>query len=218
MTTQNILELAKQGNTQAITTLMNKALETKEITVQVSITGKSMTIIGESQANVEQSFFVDYVRQTIKELKLSTVKTVYIRGQITDTKNPIWTQIIDLKDEILAQNDAQNGQSNFVSQFNNSQVFNILIQFREIINTIFLGGILGILFFNLFWEQQPKTVEWEYKTESFEDTMFDSSINRIGQEGWELVFARRALTGEDYSRRGIYECIFKRPKQKSNEK
>lgn len=213
MTTQNILELAKQGNTQAITTLMNKALETKEITVQVSITGKSMTIIGESQANVEQSFFVDYVRQTIKELKLSTVKTVYIKGQITDTKNPIWTQIIDLEDEILAQN----GQSNFVSQFNNSQVFNILIQFREIINTIFLGGILGILFFNLFWEQQPKTVEWEYKTESFEDTMFDSSINRIGQEGWELVFARRALTG-DYYRRGIYECIFKRPKQKSNEK
>jgi hypothetical protein len=214
MTTQNILELAKQGNTQAITTLMNQALETKEITVQISITGRSMTIVGESQANIEQSFFVDYVRQTIKKIKLSTVKTMYIKGQITDTKTPIWTQIIDLEDEMLIQN----GQSNFVSQLNHSQVFNILIQFREIINTIFLGGILGILFFNLFWEQQPKTVEWEYKTESFEDAMFDSSINRIGQQGWELVFARRALTGEDYSRRGIYECIFKRPKQKSNEK
>lgn len=214
MTTQNILELAKQGNTQAITTLMNQALETKEITVQISITGRSMTIVGESQANIEQSFFVDYVRQTIKKIKLSTVKTMYIKGQITDTKTPIWTQIIDLEDEMLIQN----GQSNFVSQLNHSQVFNILIQFREIINTIFLGGILGILFFNLFWEQQPKTVEWEYKTESFEDAMFDSSINRIGQQGWELVFARRALTGGDYSRRGIYECIFKRPKQKSNEK
>jgi hypothetical protein len=218
MTTPNILELAKQGNTQAITILMNKALETKEITVQISITDRSMTIVGESLANIEQSFFVNYVRQTIKKLKLSTVKTVYIRGKITDSKNPIWTQIIDLEDEILVQNDAQNGQSNFVSQLNNSQGFNILIQFREIINTIFLGGILGILFFNLFWEQQPKTVEWEYKTESFEDAMFDSSINRIGQQGWELVFARRALTGGDYSRRGIYECIFKRPKQKSNEK
>lgn len=214
MTTPNILELAKQGNTQAITTLMNQALETKEITVQISITGRSMTIVGESQANIEQSFFVDYVRQTIKKLKLSTVKTMYIKGQITDTKTPIWTQIIDLEDEMLIQN----GQSNFVSQLNHSQVFNILIQFREIINTIFLGGILGILFFNLFWEQQPKTVEWEYKTESFEDAMFDSSINRIGQQGWELVFARRALTGGDYSRRGIYECIFKRPKQKINEK
>lgn len=216
MTTPNILELAKQGNTQAITTLMNQALETKEITVQISITGRSMTIVGESQANIEQSFFVDYVRQTIKKLKLSTVKTMYIKGQITDTKTPIWTQIIDLEDEMLIQN----GQSNFVSQLNHSQVFNILIQFREIINTIFLGGILGILFFNLFWfwEQQPKTVEWEYKTESFEDAMFDSSINRIGQQGWELVFARRALTGGDYSRRGIYECIFKRPKQKISEK
>ncbi|MFM6200688.1 MAG: hypothetical protein ACKPE1_16380 [Dolichospermum sp.] len=49
MTTPNILELAKQGNTQAITTLMNKALETKEITVQISITGRSMTIVGESR-------------------------------------------------------------------------------------------------------------------------------------------------------------------------
>ncbi|MFM5993234.1 MAG: hypothetical protein ACKO9U_01415 [Dolichospermum sp.] len=171
MTTPNILELAKQGNTQAITTLMNKALETKEITVQISITGRSMTIVGESLANIEQSFFVDYVRQTIKKLKLSAVKTMYIKGQITDTKNPIWTQIIDLKDEILVQNDAQNGQ------LNNSRVFNILIQFREIINTIFLVGILGAFLGRLFI---GGTLNFFLKPEEHENPNPENYLGYIG--------------------------------------
>ena len=40
MTQTNILEQAKQGDTKAILSLINKALEPKGITVQVSIKGK----------------------------------------------------------------------------------------------------------------------------------------------------------------------------------
>ncbi|MBD2137779.1 hypothetical protein H6F32_09290 [Anabaena sp. FACHB-1237] len=214
MTTQNTLELAKQGATQAISTLMNKALETKGITTKVNISGESITVIGESQEIIEQSFFVDYVRKVIEKLELP-VKRLYIRGQITDNKNPIWRQTINLEAEIPKP--VINTENSGISKAK-FDIFKILIQFSEIINTALLAGILGILLFNLWWQPQPKTVEWEYKIESFEDVIFDSSMNRMGNEGWELVFARRALTGGEYSSRGIYECIFRRPKQKSNDK
>lgn len=214
MTTQNTLELAKQGDTQAISALMNKALENKGITTKVNISGESITVIGESQETIEQSFFVDYVRKVIDKLELSTIKRLYIRGQITNNKTPVWRQTINLEPEIPKS--IINPENSVISK-PKFDVFNILIQFREIINTALLIGILTTLLFSLHWEPQPKTVEWEYKIESFEDILFDSGMNRMGNEGWELVSARRALTGEEYSRRGIYECIFKRIKQKSND-
>ena len=82
------------------------------------------------------------------------------------------------------------------------------------VGSVFLGGIVGILVFNLWWQQQPKNLQYEYKIESFDDIVFDIGINKLGDEGWELVFARRALTGEESSRKGIYECIFRRAKVK----
>ena len=50
---------------------------------------------------------------------------------------------------------------------------------------------------------------WDYKLVSFEDSLFEMSINEVGAQGWELVSARRAVTGEGETSRGIYECIFK---------
>ena len=56
-------------------------------------------------------------------------------------------------------------------------------------------------------------IQWEYRIESFPDTAFSSRINAMGKEGWELVFARRASDGSDYSPSFSYEMIFKRPKK-----
>lgn len=49
---------------------------------------------------------------------------------------------------------------------------------------------------------------WEYRIESVPDLSFDETMNEFGDEGWELVFARRAQNSitKDFS----YECIFKR--------
>ena len=56
-------------------------------------------------------------------------------------------------------------------------------------------------------------IEWEYRIESVPDRSFDQRINAMGKEGWELVFARRASDGSDYSPTFSYEMIFKRPKK-----
>src|ERR1044072_4006681 len=56
-------------------------------------------------------------------------------------------------------------------------------------------------------------IQWEYRIESFPDRSFDQRINTMGRDGWELVFARRASDGADYSPTFSYEMIFKRPKR-----
>lgn len=58
----------------------------------------------------------------------------------------------------------------------------------------------------------PTTVasqEWEYKIESVPDLSWDEGMAKIGNDGWELVFARRANGSDE---RMSYEMIFKRPK------
>ena len=154
--TANTFELAKQGNTQAIAkrsvgiaTLMNRALEAKGITVQVNMMSedKGIRVIGESQEAPNKSFFVDYVHKAIEKLKLPTVKRLYIRGQIAGNKIPVWRQTINLQSNQIST--LINTKSNSISKSNKFDIFNIYIQFKKIINTVFLGGILGILLFNL---------------------------------------------------------------------
>ncbi|MGD0650264.1 MAG: DUF4177 domain-containing protein [Verrucomicrobiia bacterium] len=59
-----------------------------------------------------------------------------------------------------------------------------------------------------------KPVErWEYRIEAPSDMELASTINTLGEEGWELVFARRATSGSEYATTAKYEMIFKRPKR-----
>jgi hypothetical protein len=61
-------------------------------------------------------------------------------------------------------------------------------------------ALLSVTAANSIRPKAPE-VEWEYQ------------LAMMGSLGWELTFARRALSGEGSSQHGIYECIFKRPKR-----
>lgn len=61
--------------------------------------------------------------------------------------------------------------------------------------------------------QNFQVIMWEYRIVSIEDFEFNEKMKKLGDEGWELIFARRALASEGfYSSRPLYECIFKKPK------
>jgi hypothetical protein len=71
----------------------------------------------------------------------------------------------------------------------------------------------GIVRMDAIKEKINSTIEWEYRVESIPDRSFDQRINAMGKDGWELVFARRASDGADYSPVFSYEMILKRPKK-----
>lgn len=57
----------------------------------------------------------------------------------------------------------------------------------------------------------PPITKWEYRIGSEPDTTLEAAISKLGAEGWELVFARRAVDSFDASAKGRYEMIFRRP-------
>ena len=77
---------------------------------------------------------------------------------------------------------------------------------------VMIGLLAALLAAQLFGRTSTKTstTNWEYKIESPYDTSFEYALERLGNQGWELVFARRA-TSEFGSPK--YEMIFKRPKR-----
>jgi hypothetical protein len=88
----------------------------------------------------------------------------------------------------------------------------------SIIITILLLSILGVLIADLITDRQvlrqsAPVAQWEYRIEGIADDKFDDEMKKLGDAGWEMVFARRAVSGEGYSSKGLYECIFRKPKR-----
>ena len=70
--------------------------------------------------------------------------------------------------------------------------------------------VLNLLCLLVLMRLMPKPAQqWEYQIESVTDANWDTGMKKLGDQGWELVFARRASDGNDHM---SYEMIFKRPK------
>ena len=63
-----------------------------------------------------------------------------------------------------------------------------------------------------FFGEFKRPPQWEYTISSPSDAMLDGELEKLGNDGWELVFARRAVSGEGDFATSSYEMIFKRPK------
>lgn len=61
---------------------------------------------------------------------------------------------------------------------------------------------------SLFTNFRPLT-QWEYTIESPLDSSLERELGKLGEQGWELVVARRATTSYGSA---SYEMIFKRPR------
>ena len=96
MTQPNILELAKQGDTQAIASLMNRHLHPKGIIAKVALQDACLEVILESAKVLNQQVLVAFIRKGLTALGAASIKSVKLSGQQTGKKFPAWSKEFDL--------------------------------------------------------------------------------------------------------------------------
>jgi hypothetical protein len=97
MTQVKIFELARQGDVQAITSLMNSQLQLKNVIVKVSIKNGYLRVRLESNQIPDKQNLVKYVRQEIIGLKSECIKKVKVDGFQQGKSFPCWSQVLNLE-------------------------------------------------------------------------------------------------------------------------
>ncbi|MEH2396170.1 hypothetical protein [Nostoc sp.] len=92
MTQPNILKLAKQGDTQAIASLMNRHLYPKGITAKVTLKDACLEVILESAEVPNRQTLVAFIRKGLTGLGAASVERVKVYGQQTGNEFPSWSQ------------------------------------------------------------------------------------------------------------------------------
>lgn len=70
-------------------------------------------------------------------------------------------------------------------------------------------GVTGILL--LAGASKEESPQWEYTVTSPPDAVFTKELNDLGKQGWQLVFARRAI--DSLTNEASYEVILQRRKR-----
>jgi hypothetical protein len=99
MVNSNILDLARQGNPEAIAKLMNQSLRVKQITVVVSLMDNCLTILASAPEPPNRTFMVNFVREGMEKLNTTSIQRVRIRSFQKGAKAPSWQEVLVLRPE-----------------------------------------------------------------------------------------------------------------------
>jgi len=113
MASQNLLELAKQGNIQAIDMLLGRMLEPRGITAKAVLQDGRLHLLLESDHVLEQATLVPFVHQAISRLGSSEIKSLTVYGKQRGQQGQPWSQVINLTPD--EKQDASDGTQQFVS-------------------------------------------------------------------------------------------------------
>ena len=96
MTQPNILELAKQGDVEAIASLMNRHLHPKGINAQVAFQDTCLEVILESAQLLNHEILVPFIRKGLTALGSASIEIVKVYGQQTGQEFPAWSKEFNL--------------------------------------------------------------------------------------------------------------------------
>ncbi len=94
VTQSQLLNLAKQGNPQAIASLMNSVLEPKGVTTNAELTDDCLSIVVRSEKPLNQAAIVSFVRSGIGALGAASIRKVKVSAQTGAL--PVWTEEFQL--------------------------------------------------------------------------------------------------------------------------
>lgn len=116
--TPNILELAKQGDAQAIASLMNRQLQPKGITAKVALKDACLQVMLESDQVPNQQALVAFVRKGITGLGAVSIERAKIYGRQIGEEFPAWNQEFEFIVQDRTIISSENKASNLVSRQN----------------------------------------------------------------------------------------------------
>ncbi|MBW4539905.1 MAG: type IV pilin-like G/H family protein [Myxacorys chilensis ATA2-1-KO14] len=96
MEQSNLLDLAKQGEPDAIAALMNAVLEPKGITAHAEREYDCLNILLESPKTLNQETLTAFIQKGLLELGTDSIRTVRAQGKKLGTDSLSWTQELEL--------------------------------------------------------------------------------------------------------------------------
>jgi hypothetical protein len=205
---------------QEIQTKLNAIAQSEKLSVQVNQAGKQLTIVlnrPPSNMNVDYSQVAKEMLSVLQDLHPEGVTGIKFYGREKGGKQAEWQESHSLDRIVLNTVNAETrdlgSSTQLASSVQISSTNSLFEKFKLVqgtVSTLALLGILGVLLTNSFAGQKVQTVSYEYRIEAIPDLLFDETMNELGEDGWELVVARRAQNSitDEFS----YECIFKKVK------
>lgn len=97
MTQPNLLELAKQGDAQAIASLMNRQLQPKGITAKVTLKEACLQVMLESAQVPNRQALVAFIRKVITGLGAASIERAKIYGRQIGEEFPAWSDEFEVE-------------------------------------------------------------------------------------------------------------------------
>lgn len=232
MADNTLLNLAKQGKPGAIAALLNQSFQKEGWSFKASLKDVELKLILEGKIPPSLEKIRDRLHRGLANIKPEGIEIVAVEARKTGETESVWQEKFSLKtgEKIFTKVEATPVDlsplpakkllpisPSLISTSTETElqanIWKLLWRYREIGYFLVLVLIASVLMTGFGEQRQARStlIRWEYRIESFEDSIISMQMDRLGVEGWEMVSARRALSGEDGSRRGLYECIFKRP-------
>ncbi len=96
MSESDLVARAKQGDVIAITSVLNKILQSQGITAKVQVKNGCLHILLESPQVPEQQSAIFFIQKTINNLKIASIQSIKIYGQQIGKSHADWTEILQL--------------------------------------------------------------------------------------------------------------------------
>lgn len=102
MTQSNLIQLAQAGDVNAISALMNSALQAIGVTARVVLREGDLHILLESEQALAENSCIEFIRRGITRLGLAWLSSAIVYSRIAGEQAPAWVQKIDLATTELA--------------------------------------------------------------------------------------------------------------------
>ncbi|WP_017651629.1 DUF4429 domain-containing protein [Fortiea contorta] len=116
----NPIELAKQGNVQAITFLINRSLQSKGITAQTVLKDDCLQIMLEAVQIPDQKTLASFINTGVTALKIVSIKKLMVYGRQVGEEIPAWKQEFEIYEQTVSSPNSAINKPN--SQSNTAQI------------------------------------------------------------------------------------------------